>query len=120
MRMTLAALMVIAGVTLAVVADQPDSSEKEPAAQQLLERIEKLEKRVAALEAKQPRRVAPALPAPQLPKEWRLQPSPRDDAPSRRLPPDESVPDNWQRFEFNGQDFYIVPIDEIGRRRGEG
>lgn len=27
--------------------------------------------------------------------------------------PREQVPKNWQRFEFNGRSFYIVPIDEV-------
>lgn len=36
--------------------------------------------------------------------------------PSRVAPtPKESVPKGWQRFEFNGQSFYIVPIDKANQ-----
>lgn len=91
----------------------------------LLARIKQLEKRVTQLEARdaadrgtvpygggQRRRgttygeVVPRF-------RDRVQPRPAP-APKR-----ENVPDSWQRFEFNGQTFYIVPADKLRPTMGE-
>jgi hypothetical protein len=40
------------------------------------------------------------------------QPPRSQTVPPPPLPP-EQVPKNWQRFEFNGRSFYIVPTDEV-------
>ncbi|MCA9139150.1 MAG: hypothetical protein KDB00_20395 [Planctomycetales bacterium] len=41
------------------------------------------------------------------PQPWRPQSPPASPGPG------ESVPKGWQRFEFNGQSFYIVPVDKV-------
>jgi hypothetical protein len=92
--------------------------------EQLLQRVEQLEKRIASLEARlgrpyappkylaQPQPIQPApkvpqwTPAPPTPQPWRIMPP---------MQPDGNVPRSWQRFEFNGQYFYIIPVDEFGR-----
>lgn len=58
-----------------------------PVIQQLLDRVAKLEARVAKLEQRQPKMVVPY---------------------SQPVP---SVPRDWERREFNGQTYYIVPLD---------
>ncbi|TWU42527.1 hypothetical protein [Novipirellula artificiosorum] len=50
------------------------------------------------------------------------QPTPYD-APNMPTPngfprPNTSVPNSWQRFQFNGQWFYIVPVDQTDGRFG--
>lgn len=32
--------------------------------------------------------------------------------------PQQKVPEGWQRFRFNGQDFYIIPVDRVGFSQG--
>jgi hypothetical protein len=41
--------------------------------------------------------------------------SPQTVVPSTLPPAPSAVPKNWQRFEFNGQTFYIVPVAELPR-----
>jgi len=90
--------------------------------------VDKLESRIAALEAKMkeqakkptPRvEIRPLVPAPygyQLPAQPFQSPTPMPipKAPgnSIRIPllPKQSAPDNWQRHEFNGQEFYLIPL----------
>jgi len=90
--------------------------------------VEKLESRVAELESKLkeeqkkpiPRvEIRPPAPAPfgyQLPAQPFRIPTP---TPAPRLPdnslriaplPNQSTPGNWQRHEFNGQEFYLIPL----------
>ena len=107
---------------------------------ELKKRIEKLEAYVAELEAKVRRarkptivtpapRVIPRLPAPygyELPAPPFKLPSPpivpaprlpeiepAPEAPNNTLPPRprQSAPDTWKRHEFNGQEFYLVPLE---------
>ena len=120
--------------------------------QGMLQRIEQLERKVAALEAHQAasRYPQPNAPIPpnnhsypnQLyePSPQRIQPSPRDQSsprdqlgprvqagptpgaspnwyvpPSSRTLPPSSDPQNRQRFNFNGQWFYIIPVEDTAR-----
>jgi hypothetical protein len=90
--------------------------------------VEKLESRVAELESKLKEEqkkagtrveIRPPVPAPygfQLPAQPFRIPTP---PPAPRLPdhglrnptlPNQSTPDNWQRHEFNGQEFYLIPL----------
>lgn len=101
---------------------------------ELKQRVEKLEAYVAQLEAKlrstqpapradagrprpapygfelpaPPFRVRPAPRAPALP---RVVPPPPDVLRNPPQPPASPVPEQWQRREFNGQDFYLIPLE---------
>jgi len=90
--------------------------------------VDKLEARIAELEAKlkaeqkkpSPRvEIRPQIPAPygyQLPAlPFRVPiptPAPKSpDSSLRILPmPNQSAPDTWKRHEFNGQEFYLIPL----------
>jgi hypothetical protein len=72
--------------------------------QRLEARIAKLEAEVRALQAQ--RGVAPPRTPPERAPEWRVEPAPR--APGQPLPP------GWQRREFNGVPYYIIPCEEAG------
>lgn len=101
------------------VAEQPNYA-------QLLERIDQLERRIVELERQQNshRQLAPKslqLPNSQL---YRtpttpVPPSPNLTRPPQGTPlqpiqtPQRNVPKSWQRFYFNGQWFYIVPVDSM-------
>lgn len=78
----------------------------------LLNRIEKLERQVAELEgerqAEVPTRYVPLPPR-----------ALRPDT-GRPLTLQDTVPDSWGRFQFNGQWFFIVPIGEDGIRATAG
>ena len=119
MRLILpASLILIGGISLAVVAADPPGDEPAPTLEQLKERLEKLEDRVGALEAERPRRFAPVpAPGPRLrprpPRQGDMQPVPPGYAPPRQQPSEERVPESWRRFEFNGQDYYIIPVDDV-------
>ena len=92
--------------------------------QELRAYVDKLEARIAELEAKlkaqtkpAPRaQAAPFKPAPygyQLPAPPFHVPPPSVPAPTPnlRMPaPGERIPDSWQRHQFNGQEFYLVPL----------
>ena len=87
---------------------------------------EKLEARVAELEAKlkdqqkrpSPRAdVRPFTPVPpygyELPQQPFKLPAPTPTPPRnnlRILPPGQPVPDSWRRHQFNGQEFYLIPL----------
>ena len=117
-------------------ASNPSSANDEIA--RLLERIERLEKRVqelkgqsrstpGATEAPQNRPYVPPYNSPQYPP-YNTQPSipitiptqpqpypPNSRPPIKHIPsarPNATVPKSWQPFKFNGQMFYIVPCDE--------
>ena len=148
MRPAIAAFGLIFVVALFSAADEPtkkpiaDEPTNEPAEnsvtkKQLLQRIEQLEKRLAALESRLPRPagvpatpyapVSPYRPAPGTrvypnytptqPKYTPVQPT----APASpvRPPAYEGAPQNWQRFEFNGQTFYIVPAGQSAPKTTE-
>ena len=93
--------------------------------------VEKLEARIADLQAKlktqqnqaSPRaQIRPSIPAPygyQLPAVPFQIPTPPPATPAPRLPdrgltipslPNQSAPDTWRRHEFNGQEFYLIPL----------
>lgn len=91
--------------------------------EQLLRRIEELEKRLLELES----RIAPkstqsyTVPRAHPPSPFgspRQQPTPQYSEPqpvphTQPAPNPHTMPDNWQRFEFNGDYFYIIPVDEF-------
>lgn len=124
MRSTPAVLVLLTACSLPLFADEPpskpalsESTEQpqfSPTEQKLLARIQQLEERIAALEARPraQRRESPNAQPPRL--RQRVQPIPRDRAPARP-PSNENVPDSWQRLEFNGQTFYIIPADDLGQ-----
>ena len=125
-------------VTVHSVADDADAklSDGDPVEQQLLQRIANLEQRIARLEASlnQPQYAPPSLtnPAPLPsrpipPQTQRTFPpyaqqvvpqttQPRSPVPTYAPVPRPQAPESWQRFEFNGQSFYIVPIDQADPR----
>ena len=90
--------------------------------------VENLEARVAELEAKlkEPQKrpspradVRPFTPIPpygyELPQPpFKLTPPAPTPVPPRNnlriVPPRQSIPENWQRHEFNGQEFYLIPL----------
>ena len=87
--------------------------------------VDKLEARIAELEAtlaEQQKKLAPRVevrpfaPSPygyQLPAVPFKAPTPAPIQPrsNLRIPaPGESVPDTWRRHEFNGQEFYLIPL----------
>jgi len=133
MRTSMSAIAVTLVLTVLAIADDrpardaPESPREAASAEShdkvLRKRIAELEKRVAALEARiiaapayPPAHVAPQAPAPYAtpvpPTPY--QPAPPRDRHSAPVPPkNDAVPDTWQRFEFNGQYFYIVPADKI-------
>ena len=108
----------------------PEPSERlgggEMAKLKLLKRIDQLEKRVAELESRLAQ-IKPTGPVPRAPSPYR-QPAPRDNWPYQPTQPpqpqyyrptpvppptDVKPPKHFQRFEFNGQYFYIIPVDQI-------
>lgn len=74
------------GIWLSASETAQPSGNDAPAIRQLLDRVAKLEARVAQLEQRQPQIVVPFSPPPQ------------------------SVPKDWQRGEINGMTFHIVPL----------
>jgi hypothetical protein len=89
--------------------------------------VEKLEARVAELEGKlkelrkaspraEVRPFNPRVPAPygfELPQSPFKLPTPAPSQPRSelRIPaPGQQVPDNWRRREFNGQEYYLIPL----------
>jgi hypothetical protein len=126
MRPALAAIGLLFVSVIIATADEPRVPPVEDSAlnRYLLERIAQLERRVAELEAKLAR---PYTPAPQT----YAPGQPHRDVPSApydasRLPygptfptprngeaiphtPSGRVPDNWRRYEFNGQYVYLIP-----------
>lgn len=100
----LVAAVLIAPVALA---DDPGGARQKnkPTRATLLDRIEKLEKRVAELEGETPvpTRYRPTPP-----------PTPTPYSGSSRHPAatEQAVPESWGRFQFNGQWFYIVPTEQ--------
>jgi hypothetical protein len=135
MRLTLAVIFVMMFFSVPTVAEDANAprTDEDTSNQQLLERIEELEKRVAALESRlaspyappQPYRPgkpyphvtpAPSYPPyspPRAPQHSPYSPNPPRGYIEPKVQPDERVPDSWQRFEFNGQYFYIIPVDEF-------
>ncbi len=126
----------------------PEATSTPSQSQLLSQRIVELEKRVAMLEARiaalpayglpqgpvAPPATAPyphtaPVPAPPARPESRppytpsYPPSSPPYPPSNPLYPppreNESVPDTWQRFEFNGQFFYIIPVDASSQQSGQ-
>jgi uncharacterized coiled-coil protein SlyX len=131
-----AALLVIMLAVPAAAQTTKPSADLEKANAALRAYVEKLESRIAEKEAKireleatmkklreqyaRPRAdvrpFTPQAPAPyrfELPQPFRL-PTPAPSPPRnefRVLPaPGQQVPDNWQRREFNGQEYYLIPL----------
>ena len=112
----LLAMLLVALCASPTTADEPDKGgdRKADMIEQLTERIDELEKRIAKLESNP---VAPLAPSP-------LTPPKTHEPPSTAVPPNpaqpyggattpsENAPNGWQRFFFNGQWFYIVPVGE--------
>ncbi|WP_413432623.1 hypothetical protein [Crateriforma spongiae] len=104
---------------------------KKPTCAELQKRIDQLERRILELERQskyRPQIVPPStrslngqvyhVPAPAIPRTPDMtQPS---QTPSSQpvQPPRGDVPQNWQEFYFNGQWFYIIPIDARNGLRG--
>ena len=77
----------VVGIWVAASETPRPSADGAPVIKQLLDRVAKLEARVAQLEQRQPKIVVP------------------------HSEPVPSVPRDWERREFNGQTYYIVPLD---------
>ena len=85
--------------------------------------IDKYEARIEQLENELARRPKPQ-PAPRYATPTPVQPPPSPYAPSQPTPAPaqlpspyaqpslSTVPDTWQRFNFNGQWFYIIPVEQ--------
>jgi hypothetical protein len=103
--------------------------------QQLLNRIEALEQRIIQLEtAVHPRQFAPPnstngafypsppiapQPGPAYPPHVQPIPPQPQAVPPYQPVPRTQVPETWQPFKFNGQWFYIVPVDQVDARVGQ-
>jgi hypothetical protein len=78
---------------------QGDAKDKDAAVRELKEKVVKLEARVAELQKQIDEiRKKPAYPYFAIP-----EPNPR---------PKKPVPQDWKPFQFNGQQYYIVPLTE--------
>ncbi len=104
---TLAVALTVYGFTNAEKEQKKGPPTADPL-KQLIDRIEKLEARVAELEKRQKVIAVPQTPS--LPKGegWIVVPQPRSL-------PKGHVPKGWVEKEFNGIPYYIVPLDE-GKR----
>jgi hypothetical protein len=96
---TLGVIVLAAGGTVGIwlsasETPQPNGNDA-PVIRQLLDRVAKLEARVAQLEERQPQIVVPY------------------------SQPAQSVPKDWQRGEINGLTFYVVPLgsSQSGQRK---
>jgi hypothetical protein len=142
MRPTIAAVFLTFFLAVSTVAEEANAPRADDVTnKQLLKRIEQLEKRIAALESRPrgpyvplqpyvpgkpnpqvtptpdyPSNYPPHLP-PRAPQHGPYFPSPPKGYTEPPVQPDKRVPDSWQRFEFNGQYFYIIPVDEFERTR---
>ena len=114
-----------------------DSQNKTKDIAQLLKRVKDLEQRVAQLEASA-KQTTPIAPVPQSPQSWTpkyyphvapvpaqpytpngkpySQPPAPNATPVPPAAPESNVPKTWQPFHFNGQWYYIIPIDEATAR----
>ncbi len=94
----------------------------------LIDRIDQLEKRIKELErqASRPQTVtvvpqypayyqqAPSSPTPYVPQT--IPASPYQASPYQPpYQPNRTVPDSWKPFNFNGMQYYIIPVDEADR-----
>ena len=133
-----ALLVIILAVPAAGQTTKPSAADLDKANAALRAYVEKLESRIAEKDAKirelestmkklreefsrlraDVRPFTPQLPAPygfQLPQQPFKLPTPAPSQPPRNefrvLPaPGQQVPDNWQRREFNGQEYYLIPL----------
>ena len=78
-----------AAVSLAASEDAAPKTEQAKLIEQLLDRIEKLEARVEELEKREKMVI------------------------EQLLAPGRNVPKGWQRREFNGRYYYIIPLDSL-------
>jgi hypothetical protein len=130
-------VLIACGHPLSADDSAPDSQDKTRDIAELLKRVKDLEQRVAQLEAsaKQTTPIAPVPQSPQYPTPKYyphvapVPPSPytpngnpysQPPAPNAThvppVAPGSNVPKTWQPFHFNGQWYYIVPIDEATAR----
>lgn len=109
----------------AAAADREEVHADGVSTEQLLRRIARLEQRVAALEGSsrpippqpyaqpyaptRPNRSMPTLPPNNRPN-FQM---PRANPPASQPP--QPLPKGWQRFEFNGSYFYIIPVDDVAK-----
>lgn len=91
------AILSVSLVLLAVIgyADSKQANDEQDELTQLKQRIESLERRVAELEKQR----------------MKIQTQPKIIMPER-LPPLQDVPGSWEKREFNGISYYIIPIDQ--------
>lgn len=95
-------LLCLTGDSLRGAAEAEDpEKECDSKVAELLERIEKLEKRITQVEKCQ--RMG-TVPFQQL----------KSTAPVVPYEPNATLPRSWRRKEFNGQYYYIVPLDSLG------
>ena len=109
MRVALSLILLASLAVFAVITDQPAAGD-DGGNKLLVDRIADLETRIARLEAALVHRQAsPAYSTPTPTYPSLGQPGGSTTEPDPR----SSVPKTWKRFQFNGQDIYIVPIDDI-------
>ena len=115
-------LMFVGGSVIYTVADEPRDARIDETAsnEQLFRRLGELEQRIAVLESRilgypvSPKVYpAPYHAAPPVPPRGPVLRAP--DAAASPAQDDRRVPESWQRFEFNGQYFYIIPVDQFDR-----
>jgi hypothetical protein len=98
-------LGLLAAAAFAALDDNPKEPASPDVAQQvkaLTQRVTALEKQVAELERRQ---------------SVFLVPQPRGSVPPGGLLPDGlRIPDDWERREFNGRPYYIVPAEQPRRK----
>jgi hypothetical protein len=112
-------ILALSPLTFADTSDSPEQLRKEN--QALKDRVRELEKKLADAEQKlRSRPFGEIVPAPKtqpfaIPKAPSPAPFFRFDRDAILPTPDQSTPKHWQERQFNGEKFYIVPLENARR-----
>ncbi|WP_166829684.1 hypothetical protein [Thalassoroseus pseudoceratinae] len=97
-------------------ATKPVSKDEDVPKAELLRRIEQLERRLAEVEAKQSQPPKHTSPTPD-PAPYSVKPQSTPLLQNPVAPPKRSVPPNWKKFHFNGEDYYYIPVKDVSPTR---
>ena len=121
MRLFPMLLIIALLAAIAVAQDTQPASDLVRENQRLKDRVAQLEARVKELESKLKATQPRIVPSPQLPFQYPSVPGYKVPAPSTRqytwppvVPPvtPDNAPRDWQRYRFNGQDVYVIPLND--------